>query len=117
MTQFGDSQAGFSVAFHPDEAAVRVRAWGFWSALVAAQFGNAVREACHDCPRGTALVLDMTELKPMRDEGQVSVGVLMKVLPKLGLAKTTVMTSSHLTKLQLLRLATECGVKDLVQFT
>ena len=117
IEQVGDNQAGFSVEFDQSDGTLRVRGWGFWSASVAAQFGNAVTDACHHCPRGMALIMDMTDLKPMRDEGQVSVGIFMKALPRLGISKTTVMTSSHLTKLQLLRLATEFGVKELMQFS
>lgn len=115
--QVGDDQSGFSVTFDSSNGAILVRGWGFWNASVAVQFGNAVMDECQQCPRGMALVMDMTDLKPMRDEGQVSFGILMKALPRLGLSKTTVMTSNQLTKLQLIRLAAEFGAKALVQFS
>ncbi len=115
--QIGDDQAGFSVTYDRSNGTLNVRAWGFWSAPVAAQFGNAVADACRNSAPGTALIMDMNDLKPMRDEGQVSFGKLMKALPRMGLSKTTVTTSSHLTKLQLLRLASEFGAKDFVQFS
>jgi hypothetical protein len=51
----------------------------------------------------------MKDLKPMREEGQRSFATLMKSLPSLGISSTSVLTTSHLTKLQLVRLATESG--------
>ena len=61
--------------------------------------------------------MDMTGLKPMRDEGQQSFGTVMAALPKLGIARASVVIDSPLTKLQLLRLVTQHGRKDCVQFT
>jgi hypothetical protein len=117
MKRIGDDQAGFSVAFDTELGAVRVRAWGFWSSEVATAFAGTVSEFCHAGPRGGTLLMDMTGLKPMRDEGQQSFGTLMAALPKLGIARASLVIDSPLTKLQLLRLVTQHGRKDLVQFT
>jgi hypothetical protein len=116
MTDMGNEQAGFSTAFDALTKVVSVRAWGFWSVEVARAFGQVVGDECRSRPRGTTLLVDMAELKPMRDEGQFSFAQLMTALPKLGIARTTIITSSHLTKLQLLRIATECGASNLVEF-
>jgi hypothetical protein len=117
MKRIGDDQAGFSVTLDAEAGAVRVRAWGFWSVEVATAFAGTVAEVCYGGPKGRALLMDMTGLKPMRDEGQQSFGTLMAALPKLGIARASVAIDSHLTKLQLLRLVAEHGRKDCVQFT
>ena len=117
MKTIGDDQAGFSVAFDTEAGAVRVRGWGFWSVEVATAFAGAVVEVCHARPKGGVLFMDMTGLKPMRDEGQQSFGTVMAALPKLGIARASVVIDSPLTKLQLLRLVTQHGRKDCVQFT
>ena len=116
MTKIGDDQAGFSAVFDPAVSAIRVRGWGFWSAEVATAFAGTVVEACQAGPKGKTLLMDMTGLKPMRDEGQQSFGKLMARLPKLGVARVTVAIDNPLTKLQLLRLVTEHGRKESVEF-
>jgi hypothetical protein len=58
----------------------------------------------------------MTRLKPMRDEGQEGFGSLMAALSVLDVSRATVVTSSPLTRLQLLRIAREKAAKDLVRF-
>jgi len=117
MKRIGDDQAGFSVAMDTEVGAIRVRGWGFWSVEVASVFAQTVGEACLAGPKGAALLVDMTGLKPMRDEGQQSFGALIAALPRLGIARATVATDSHLTKLQLLRLVTEHGTKGCVEVT
>lgn len=113
--QFGDPTGGFSVATSTATGEVQVTAWGFWSVEVATSFEGATRNACSQ-PGAKKLVLDMRSLKPMRDEGQKGVGALMQALPRLGIGTVTVVTSSQLTKLQLLRLARETGMKDRIEF-
>src|SRR5579871_4624658 len=104
MKSVGDASAGFSAEFDAESGAVRVRGWGFWSALVSTSFPTAVSEVCKTSPKGSLLVMDMNELKPLREEGQQSFGALIRMLPGLGVSKTSVLTASQLTKLQLLRL-------------
>lgn len=116
MDRVGDDQSGFSVAFEAERAAVRVRAWGFWNPEVASAFAKVVADACRHRPKGTVLALDMRELKPMREQGQESFGVLIAMLPSLGIQRVTVETASHLTKLQLLRIAAERGINSSIQF-
>lgn len=116
MQHFGDEGAGFSVDFDLLTTTVGVRAWGFWGADVAAAFGPAVRDACRDKPPGTLLLLNMTELKPMREEGQLSFGALLAQLPELGIAGLRIRTGSQLMKLQVMRLSSEHDKARLVQF-
>jgi hypothetical protein len=107
MQHFGDEGAGFSIESDDSSKAVSVRAWGFWGADVAKAFGPAVREACRNKPAGTLVRMDMTGLKPMREEGQLSFGSLLTGLPALGIAQLRIQTGSQLTKLQLLRISAE----------
>ena len=117
MKTIGDDQTGFSVSFDTEARAVRVRAWGFWSVDVAGAFVRTVAEVCLAGQRGGTMLLDMTGLKPMRDEGQAAFGSLMAALPKLGIARASVLSDNPLTRLQLLRLVSEHGRKHCVEFT
>lgn len=116
MKRIGDDRAGFSVEFDPGVGAVRVRAWGFWDAGVSDSFATTVAETCAASPRGASLLMDMSELRPLRDEGQKAFGRLVGRLPELGVERAAVETASHLVKLQLLRLVSEHGAKSAVEF-
>jgi len=116
MDRVGDDGAGFSLEYEPSSSSVRVRAWGFWSVEIALAFGSKVREACKNRPPGTTLQLDMTHLKPMRDEGQLAFTALIEALPGLGIANTVIATGSQLTKLQLLRIAGDPAKRPHIQF-
>ena len=110
MERIGDDLAGFS-------GVVSVRGWGFWSAEVAASFGVRVCEACTNRPRGTRLTMELTALKPMREEGQRSFASLLAALPGLRVPATVVATGNALTKLQLMRLGGDVPVsKGMIQF-
>jgi hypothetical protein len=117
MKSFGDANAGFSAEFVSELGVIRVRGWGFWSASVSTSFPTAVYEVCKASPKGSLLVMDMNELKPLREEGQKSFGDVLRMLPGLGVARTSIVTTSQLTRLQLLRLVTECGMKNTIEFT
>jgi hypothetical protein len=117
MQQFGTERAGFAIEAEAASSVVKVRAWGFWDAALATAFGPEVRDACRNRPTGTLLEMDLTELKPMREEGQVSLATLLSALPGLGVAKVTISTRSHLTKLQVLRLVSEQDRSALVEVT
>jgi hypothetical protein len=107
MDRVGDDQTGFSVGYDPVGGEVTVTAWGFWSADVAAAFAPKVAATIRALPGEHKVVLDMTELKPMREEGQKSFATLVRALPALGVTRMSIVTSSQLTKLQLVRLVTE----------
>jgi len=116
MDRIGDEQAGFSVGFDPATRTVRVRAWGFWGADVANAFGTEVASGCRGLPAGATMVMDMSELKPMRDEGQTSFRKLIADLPRLGIAYTTIRTDNELTRLQLVRLARTAAAGEFIRF-
>ena len=115
MDRFGDEGAGFSIEFDAAARAVSVRAWGFWGAEVARAFGPAVRDACERKPAGTVVSMDMRELRPMREEGQLSFGSLVAQLQDLGIARLRIQITSQLTKLQLMRISSEHGKTGFVQ--
>jgi hypothetical protein len=112
----GDPDAGFSVQYDAEVGVVRVVGWGFWSIEVSVRFDEAVRTACGSAPAGTRVLMDMTHLKPLRDEGQRAFGAAVEALKRLGNTELSVVTTSHLTKLQLMRLAKEAGALDSTQF-
>ncbi len=117
MNRIGNDEAGFSVAFDSAASTVSVRGWGFWGPDVANAFDSAVQKACLTSPKGSALVIDMSQLKPMREEGQRAFTRLMSALRGLGIVSTMIMTTSQLTKMQLLRLSAEAGAAGSVKFT
>jgi hypothetical protein len=115
MQRVGDDSAGFSVdRDSPDR--VHVKAWGFWSAEVASIFEPTVASACSGRPKGGVLHLDMTSVKPMRDEGQQAVMRLLRALPSLGIARAVIAVTNPLAKLQLVRLATESRTAATVEW-
>ena len=113
--RFGDEQAGFTLG-HDDGGIIHSRAWGFWSAETGRAFGTIMLDACRQS-NAVRLVLDMSELKPMREEGQASFAKLVGALTSLGIGRLTVILTSQLMKLQLLRIAGEVGAGGLVEFT
>jgi hypothetical protein len=103
----GDDTAGFSVDLAV--GSILVKGWGFWRREVAAPFASRVVEMCRGQQRGTTLRLEMTELKPLREEGQQSFRDLLRSLPGLNLSRVYVVTSNPLTRMQLMRLAADSG--------
>ena len=116
MDRIGDDQAGFSIRYDPVVGQVEVAGWGFWNVDVATAFATKVMAALRERPEAKQLLLDMGELKPMRDEGQKSFANLIRVLPSLGVVRTHIATTSQLTKLQLVRIATETGTSASIQW-
>jgi hypothetical protein len=112
MDRVGDEHAGFSFGYDASRDIFEVIAWGFWNADMALAFGVEVLAALRRRFGSKRLALDMSDLKPMRDEGQQSCANLFRALSDLGVTSTIIVTTSHLTKLQLMRLATESGAVD-----
>ena len=107
MVKGGTKEAGFAV--DDDNGSVRITSWGFWPVGVARTFDAAVIGACRRSPRGTPIVIDARHLKPLRDEAQWAFTTMFTMLRSLGMGHTSIMTTSHLTKLQLLRIVKEAG--------
>lgn len=96
---------------------VRVRTWGFWRMEVATLFARNVVIECRAAGEPIGLLVDVTRLLPQRDEGQTAFGELMIALRTLGLSGVVVVVSSTITKMQLLRIAKERGVRDWSYFS
>ena len=116
MVRRGSEEEGFTVRFDEESGAIHVRAWGFWSPETAAQFAPTVIDTCRSSQHRKSLVLDVAGLRPQREFGQLAFGALMTALPELGVLRASVTADSSLTRLQLLRIATECGVRRMVHF-
>jgi hypothetical protein len=116
MQTIGTDDAGFSVTWDDTEKLVRVVGWGFWDADIASVFDKTVIDVCLYVPVGAKLSMDMSRLKPMRDEGQKAFGATIRMLKDSKITHVAVLTASQLTKLQLMRIAREHAPKELVQF-
>jgi len=115
MLRIGDETTGFTVEVQAP-GSIRVTAWGFWNVQVALAFASSVVDSCRSQPRGAALTLDMSGLKPMREQGQKSFALLMRSLRDVGVSRTSVVTANPLTKLQLVRLASESAPGAIIEW-
>ena len=116
MQRVGDESAGFSVEVDWPKGTVEVSGWGFWNVEVSRSFARTVLDAAQQAP-GAKLILDMSALKPVRDEGQAAFLEVFAGLELLSRVEARVVTASHLTKLQLQRLAREAAVLERVRFS
>lgn len=116
MIKIGDEVAGFYVTPDVGDQVLRVVGHGFWSAEVALTFGPRVHDALQAYPRVTHVVFDFRQLKPLRDEGQQGFSQVLSALRMTTPLQVSVMTSSPLTKLQLLRIVKETGCGGWVEF-
>lgn len=116
MQKIGSDDAGFSLELKGGENLIEIVGWGFWGEDIATSFGYMVIEVCRYAPRGVHLSMDMNRLKPLRDEGQKAFAQVIANLGAFRIGEVSVTTSSHLTKLQLMRIARESGPKDRVRF-
>jgi len=117
VRSFGDAQSGFSVEHDAVALVVRVRAWGFWGLEVATLFARAVVDECRAVGEPVGLLLDVTRLLPQREEGQTAFGELIVGLRTIVPKRVVVVVSSTITKMQLLRIAKDRGVRDWLYFT
>jgi hypothetical protein len=113
--QVGTKAAGFRIMCQPGGKAVRVEGWGYWPADVALAFGRDMISACRKVSSPLSFLFDATELKPQGHDGQEALRTLMRCLVQFGLSSVTISTNNILTKMQLTRLAKECGVESLLQ--
>lgn len=117
MVKVGDEVAGFSITPEVGDLALRIVGYGFWDVDVARSFGPRVCDALATCPDVTRFVFDFRLLKPLRDEGQQGFSQVLATLRASTPVQVSVMTSSPLTKLQLLRIVKESGCGGWVAFT
>lgn len=116
QTTMGDPSEGFSVEVDAGNGFVRVRCWGFWGLALCREFSAAVVRGCTASHRQAHLLIDVADLKPMREEGQAAFAAAMIGARRCGVAGISLLTGSQLTKLQLLRIVRESSVRDTVRF-
>lgn len=120
MSTHGDSDQGFTIESGGE--GVSVMTWGFWSVDFVPQFLPAVlaaleRWAAEQKGRGVTLVIDLKQLRPLRDEGQAAFRTLMTRVLADGVTSLELKGASALTKLQMLRLIRELGAQDRIRVT
>jgi hypothetical protein len=114
MDRGGTDESGFGVTFDAAARTVRVEAWGFWPIDVCSVFGKTLIGACRN-PAGVRRVeMETTRLKPLREEGEAAWAMALAAMP-VGIEAIVVKCNS-LTKLQLLRIASQSASRKLVQF-
>lgn len=116
MIRVGDEIAGFSITAETGDLVLKVVGHGFWDVDVARSFCPRIRDAIISYPRLTRLVFDFRGLKPLRDEGQAGFAQVLSILRSSAPPQVSVLTSSPLTKLQLLRIVKENGGGDWIAF-
>ena len=113
--QAGTATAGFRIVCAPGGTALRLEGRGYWSPDVALAFSRDVIAACRKVSSPLAFAFNATELKPQGREGQEALLTLMRCLAQFVLASATISTNNILTKMQLTRLAKDCGLQSQVQ--
>ncbi len=111
----GTDAEGFDVSTSGAGQTVHVRTWGFWGEDVAARFSGVVVGACASA-RAPVVTIDARDLKPLREAGQDAFGAMLAALPVYRVQRVVVTTAAALIKLQLLRIAKEHSIGNLVQF-
>jgi len=114
-TQVGTENAGYRIVCPPRGRALHVEGWGYWTPELAQAFGRDVTAACRTVLSPLGFVFDATRLKPQGREGQEALRSLLGCLARLELSGATVGTTNILAKMQLVRLAKECGVESRLQ--
>ncbi len=109
--RFGTGEAGFSI---DEDAAstLRLETWGFWDSELA---GTFVRVAVDNvrARRHGRIVVDVTRLKPQREEGQTALRSLMGAIRSAGGARVVAVVGDNtLTKMQLIRIGRDVGGMD-----
>ncbi|MBN2369964.1 MAG: hypothetical protein JXO72_05705 [Vicinamibacteria bacterium] len=112
----GNKVAGFRITYTPGEGSIHFECWGYWTSDVAAAFSQHAIAACQEVGTPIDFMLDATALKPQGEWGQEAFCDLLSGLASLKLSSARVSASNVLTRIQLTRLARECGVDSLLHF-
>ncbi len=115
MQRAGTDESGFGLDFDARAQTVRVEAWGFWPIEVCSAFGKALVGACRNAAGVRRVEMETTRLKPLREEGEAAWATALAAMPGVGIEAIVVKCNS-LTKLQLLRIASQSTAKSFVQF-
>lgn len=103
MQLFGNDSEGFVV--ETEGRRVFLSARGFWGAELASQLVPALIPELDRHKGQFSLELDLTELRPLRDEGQAAFRTLFSEALARNFSQIYIRSASALTKLQMMRIA------------
>lgn len=107
---FGTAAAGFRIWRETaPSSTLRIACWGYWPADVATSFAQETVAALTGLAPPVSFLLDASLLRPQGEPGQQALLSLMKALAKLRISSATVLANDILTRMQLGRLANDCG--------
>lgn len=112
---YGDSEQGFTI--ENQDGALLVTTWGFWSVEFVPEFLPAVLAGLENQGKGGVLIVDLKQLRPLRDEGQAAFRTLLTRALSGGASDIQLRGASALTKLQMLRLIRELGTPERIRVT
>ncbi len=112
----GGSEAGGFRIYGSHQGTLRFSAWGYWTPDVARAFGKEAVTVGQRLLAAGVFVLDATELKPQGADGQEALRALFRSLGALTFARGLVFSMNVMTRMQLSRLARECGVDGKLEF-
>ena len=113
--EVGTDTGGFRVSGTP-QVELRIEGWGYWSPAVVAAFAREAPAASQKFSPAAAFMLDANQLKPQGAEGQEALRALFRGLSALKFSRLTVVAQNALTRMQLTRLARECGLDGHLTF-
>jgi hypothetical protein len=117
--RYGNDESGFTVGngTNGESGRVVVEGWGFWDVGLAADFERATLAVCREAKRPLRVTLDLSRLRPQRDEGQEAIAKVLGTLVLLGMERAVIKAASAITKMQLMRIARATTPTGLVEFS
>lgn len=106
-----DEPAGYRITTGTQKESIRIRCWGYWGEETASSFERDAVAAVRESPNLQSVALDAEELKTQGKAGQAALRGLMRQLTSMPPRSCTADSTNALTKMQLRRLARECGLE------
>ena len=116
VNQGGNDSSGFRITYLPGAHELRIECWGYWPRDVAADFARETVLTFQKIGARVDLSFDASRLKPQGVDGQGALRLVMNAMGSLAFSRATVLSSDVLCRMQLTRIARECGVDSLLSF-
>jgi hypothetical protein len=116
QSSFGTAAGGFRLASPSTGNALLIEVWGYWDAETAKAFAEEAPIVSRRAAAPLNLVLEASQLKPQGVKGQAALRALLECLTKLSVSRAVARVSNILTRMQLTRIAAECGASQLLHF-